>query len=179
VLTESSRALVHALKYHGWHALGLTMGRRIARLDVPQDVSEEAGLVVPVPIGAARLRQRGYNQAERLAAGVAASLGLELRPTLLRRARSAGSQTALHTTERRANVAGAFRVDAGEHELVTGEHVLLIDDVWTTGATALECTNALLAAGARAVSVLTFARALPVLERAASAATLAADRDGT
>ncbi len=51
-----------------------------------------------------------------------------------------------------------------------GEHLLLIDDVWTTGATALACTEALLAEGARAVSVLTFARALPILERAATAA---------
>jgi ComF family protein len=179
VLSETSRSLVHALKYRGWHALGRAMGRRMARLDVPQDVRDEARLVVPVPIGRARLRERGYNQAERLADGVAAHLGLALRPTLLQRSRFTGSQTALHPTERRANVAGAFRVDAGERESITGEHVLLVDDVWTTGATALECTSALLAAGARAVSVLTFARALPVLERAASAATRpASDRDG-
>jgi len=180
VLSDTTRALVHALKYRGWHALGHAMGQRLARVDVPPDVREEVRLAVSVPIGSTRRRERGYNQAERLAAGVADQLGLVLRPSLLRRTRSTGSQTSLHPTERRANVAGAFRVDAGEQRSIEGEHLLLIDDVWTTGATALACTDALLASGARAVSVFTFARALPVLERAASAATrVAVERYGS
>jgi predicted amidophosphoribosyltransferase len=82
---------------------------------------------------------------------------------LLLRVRSTGSQTTLHPSERRANVAGAFRAAAGTR--LAGEHVMIVDDVWTTGATALACGEALLLAGARAYSVVTLARALPELDR--------------
>src|SRR5690606_23137560 len=104
-------------------------------------------------------------QAACLAAGVARVRGLALRDDLLVRHRSSESQTALHPAERRANVAGAFRAAATGPSCARGEHVLLVDDVWTTGATTLACATALLDAGIRAVSVLTFARALPDLER--------------
>jgi predicted amidophosphoribosyltransferase len=79
----------------------------------------------------------------------------------------------LHPTERRANVAGAFEVTRNGADRIISQHLLLIDDVWTTGATALSCADALLTAGARAVSVLTFARALPELERNSRRAELA------
>ncbi len=69
----------------------------------------------------------------------------------------------MHPDERRANVAGAFAPAA--RVSLAGEHVLLVDDVWTTGATALACADALFSASARAVSVVTFARALPGLDR--------------
>jgi ComF family protein len=155
------RKLVHALKYGGWRAVAGEMGRRMAALPLPQEVREEVDLVVPVPVAKVRLRARGYNQAEMLARSLAAARGWRHEPEIMERTRATESQTALHPTERRANVAGAFRVRAGREEKVRREHVLLVDDVWTTGATALACAAALTAAGARAVSVITFARALP------------------
>ncbi|HYJ79326.1 MAG TPA: phosphoribosyltransferase family protein, partial [Longimicrobiaceae bacterium] len=85
--------------------------------------------------------------------------------TLLVRTRATATQTALHPSERRANVAGAFAVPAGRAAELRGEHVVLVDDVWTTGATVLACVEALLEAGARVASVATFARVVPELER--------------
>lgn len=155
------RRMVHALKYAGWHSIAVPMGRRMAALDWPIETEEEVRLVVPVPLSSTRLRARGYNQAEHLAREVAARRGWSCRPELLRRSRATDAQATLHAAERRANVAGAFRAAGDSGELLQGQHVLVVDDVWTTGATALACCDGLLAAGARAVSVLTFARALP------------------
>ena len=90
---------------------------------------------------------------------------LQCRPDVLVRSRSTESQTTLHPAERRANVAGAFRVPPESVGTILGRHLLVVDDVWTTGATTLACADALLGTGARAVSVLTFARALPELRR--------------
>jgi ComF family protein len=158
---EPARRLVRALKFGGWHGLAEAMGRRMAAARFPLETEEEVRLVVPVPLSPVRLRERGYNQAERLADAVARARGWTAGPELLERGRATARQTTLHAEERRANVAGAFRVPPGRERDVRGEHVLVVDDVWTTGATALACTGALVAAGARAVSVLTFARALP------------------
>lgn len=162
---EVPRALVHALKYGGWSALAAPMAARMAPMALPPDVEEEISVVVPVPTGRARLRERGYNQAALLAGEYAARRGLPHRPDLLVRTRSTASQTSLHPGERRANVARAFTTPAGLAGELRGRHVLLVDDVWTTGATALSCAEALRDAGARAVSVATFARAVPELKR--------------
>lgn len=166
VLEEPVRALVHALKYAGWQAVARPLGGYLAALPVPLDVEEEVRWVVPVPLSAVRLRERGYNQAELLARETATRRGWALAPDVLIRGRSTETQTALHPAERRANVAGAFAVPTGRSEALRGEHVLLVDDVWTTGSTALACTESLLRAGVRAVSVFTLARAMPELHRA-------------
>lgn len=153
--------LVHHLKYRGWHALAEPLGTLMSRLRLPPDVEAEARIVVPVPTTGKRLRERGYNQAERLAAVYARETGRELAPALMRM--GAGStQTALQPAARGANVAGTFRVVEGAAPLIEGEHLLIIDDVLTTGATAIECARTLVEAGARCVSLITFARALDV-----------------
>jgi ComF family protein len=151
--------LVHQLKYQGWHALARVMGEWMAQLALPTDVVLEARLVVPVPASAARMRERGYNQAHLIAEAFASRSGREVAPALVR-GRARRSQTTLQPASRRANVAGAFRVNSASEQALRGQHLILIDDVLTTGATAVECTLALIAAGARAVSVVTFARAL-------------------
>ena len=165
VMGDVPRALVHALKYRGWEAAAGPMAARMAAMTWPRDVADEARLVVPVPTSRARIRERGYNQAALLASGFAARTGRAHAPELLVRARATATQTALHPGERRANVAGAFSVPAGRRQALQREHVVLVDDVWTTGATALACAEALLEAGARVVSVATFARVVPELER--------------
>jgi ComF family protein len=162
---EVPRALVHALKYGGWSSVAEPMAERMAAVGLREETAEEARWVVPVPTSAARLRERGYNQAALLARGFAGRIGLVAREDLLRRVRATATQTALHPGERRANVARAFTVPPGGAAELRGEHVVLVDDVWTTGATALSCVEALVEAGARAVSVATFARVVPELER--------------
>lgn len=165
LMGEQARKLVHALKYGGWSALADPLARRMAELPLPPDVEEEARVVVPVPTSRVRLRERGYNQAGLLAGALAARTGRSASPGLLVRTRAAGTQTTLHPGERRANVAGAFAVPPERAAEAAGAHLLLVDDVWTTGATAVACAAALLGAGARVVSVVTFARVLPELER--------------
>lgn len=157
--------MVHALKYGGWRAVAHPVAERMANLTFPLEVEEEVRIVAPVPLSSVRLRQRGYNQAALLAAHVAQMRGLDNLPNLLQRTRSTETQTNLHPAQRRANVAGAFVVPCRHGDRIRGEHLLVVDDVWTTGATTLACAEALFAAGARAVSVLTFARSLPELDR--------------
>ncbi|HET8654709.1 MAG TPA: ComF family protein [Longimicrobiaceae bacterium] len=165
VMEGTARQLVHALKYRGWHSLARPMGVQMAALPLPLEAEEEVRFVLPVPLSHGRMRERGYNQAEVLARAVARARRRECRPDMLLRSRATGRQATLHPAERRANVAGAFQVPDAAVQAIHGEHLLLVDDVWTTGATALACADALLGAGARAISVLTFARALPELRR--------------
>ncbi len=153
--------LVHQLKYRGWHALALPMAERMAALRFPDDVHQEARLVIPVPTTSARLRQRGYNQAERLAWHYARMTGRRVFHAL-ERDTGTTTQTVLQPAARTANVAGAFRPARDAASTLAGEHCILVDDVLTTGATAVECTRTLVSAGARCVSIVTFARALDV-----------------
>ena len=154
--------LVHALKYEGWYELAEEMGGSMAALELP-DSGGPPELVVPVPTTARRLRERGYNQAELLARVVAERRGLPLATPLVR-VRGGATQVSLAPTQRRANVAGAFRA-AADRRTLEAHHVLLVDDVLTTGATAGAAAAALLRSGARHVSLVTFARALPFSER--------------
>jgi ComF family protein len=165
-MEDVPRALVHALKYQGWEGVADRIAARMATIiDFPADVDREGALVVPVPTSTTRRRERGYNQAELLARGFAARTRRVMDPTLLVRTRATATQTALHPGERRANVARAFAVPPERAGELHGEHVILVDDVWTTGATALACVEALLEAGVRVASVATFARVVPELER--------------
>lgn len=150
--------LVHQLKYRGWHALAELLAERMAEIVLPPDVEREAHIVVPVPTTPARIRERGYNQAELLARAYARLTGRQV-VEALERASAKSTQTVLQPAARLANVAGAFR-PADRVADIVGAHCLLVDDVLTTGATATECTRTLVAAGARCVSIVTFARAL-------------------
>lgn len=159
LLAPPADRLVHELKYRGWPALAGPMGERMAEVHLPSDVTAELTGVVAVPTTRARRRARGYNQAEELARAVARRVR---RPLLdvMERTPSARSQTGLQPAARGANVAGAFRVRRGGRGRVAAAHLLLVDDILTTGATAIECARVLVDAGARYISVLTFARAL-------------------
>ena len=158
LLRDPADALVHQLKYRGWHRLAGPMGVRMAEVPLPDDVRVETRLVVPVPTTPIRLRERGYNQAAVLAKAVADSTGRTV-SCALERGGATSSQTTLQPAARLANVAGAFALGPGMAGTIAGEHVLLVDDVLTTGATVIACTEALADAGVRCVSVLTFARA--------------------
>jgi predicted amidophosphoribosyltransferase len=179
-MSGSAAAMVHALKYGGWADLADEMGARMAELRFPRAVEAEISGLVSVPLSPARLRERGFNQAELLARAVERQRGWPLLAGVLERERHTRRQARLaprrHTRrqarlaprERAANVAGAFRVSAAGRALLEDAHLVLVDDVLTTAATAQDCVRALCRAGARAVSVLTFARARRELPRGAS-----------
>lgn len=156
LLEPPADRLVHQFKYRGWRALGGPLGERMAEVAWPGDAHEPA-IVTPVPTTERRRRQRGYNQAEALAASFAHATARTVQP-LLRRVSAAHTQTTLQPAARRANVAGAFAPVADS----AGLHIILVDDVLTTGATAIECAGALAAAGACCVRLITFARAFQV-----------------
>jgi ComF family protein len=154
-LDDPARRAVHALKYEGWWRVTDAMAESMA--------TEVAGsgewLLAPIPLTESKARRRGYNQAGKLAQALGRRLGWPCREDLLLRIREGGTQTALTPQARAANVAGAFEATPA----VEGLRVLVVDDVFTTGATLTAAALALDAAGARAVAGVTFARALEPL----------------
>ncbi|GAB1341309.1 ComF family protein [Gemmatimonas sp.] len=158
---------VHALKYQGWERVAVPMGQRMARLSFPDDVVRERVALIPLPLGAGRLRERGYNQAELLARATAAEWNLPVWTETLRRVRDTQSQVRLTPSERASNVSQAFDVPNHRQSALRGQHVVLVDDVITTAATVNAAVQALLAGGARIVSCVTFGRAPDPGDRAA------------
>ena len=161
-------ALVHALKYDGWHAVARPMARRMARLDWPLDVVRERSALVPVPISSTRRRERGYNQAERLASALSAEWSIPLWADVLERRRDTRSQVRLTPSERASNVSGAFVAAGFARARLRGAHIVLVDDVITTAATINACAQALADGGARIISCVTFGRAPEPGDRAVS-----------
>jgi ComF family protein len=154
----AAESVVHALKYQGWPAVAGAMARRMGSLRFPPDVEHERAALVPVPLAASRLRERGYNQSAELARALGAVWGLPVRDNLLERVRATKTQTRLTPGERHRNVSGAFRARA-ERDALRGLHLVLVDDVVTTAATLNACAAALHAGGARILSFVTFGRA--------------------
>ncbi|MEJ2202582.1 MAG: double zinc ribbon domain-containing protein [Gemmatimonadota bacterium] len=160
VLRAPADRLVHALKYDGWAELAHEMGRAMARAWRPEETPGDSSLVVPVPTTRARARSRGYNQAALLARSFAEARDLPL-VHALERTGGSPTQVALHPSERRANVRGVFATRPAHRARLRGAHVVLIDDVLTTGATAAAAASELCGAGADQVALVAFARALP------------------
>lgn len=115
-------------------------------------------LVLPVPLSAARLCERGYNQAALVAEHIARTLSLPMRTDILLRPRDTARLMSLDADEREAQIRGAFSVPPAQAALIRGRHVAVVDDVLTTGATLNEIARTLWVAGAREVSVWVVAR---------------------
>ncbi len=147
---------ISRLKYHGATHLAKPLGKLLADYQDPDFSFARFGGILPVPLSAKRLRERGFNQALLLARQVSRAHSIPLSYEALSRPRHTPPQTQLSGPEREKNVRGSFEVY--QPEKVDGKHILLIDDVFTTGATARECAKVLLSAGAKQVDVLTLAR---------------------
>lgn len=147
------------LKYHAVTPLGAWFAARLAELVARQPDSFAAHVVVPVPLHASRLRERGYNQAELIARPLSKRLCLPLRSYLLVRTKPRPDKLKLTRQERWRSVRGAYITREGTR--VDKLRVLLVDDVFTTGATLDACSRALRQAGAASVLGLTVARAVP------------------
>jgi len=153
---DVARKLVHGLKYHDRLELAAWMGRWMARAGA--ELLAEADLIVPVPLHRRRLWRRRFNQSAVLAGPIAAAAGKPVAPHVLARIRATRQQVGLSAAERDENVRGAFRIAPDKRAAIAGRRVLLVDDVYTTGATINAATRAIVRAGAAAVDVLVFAR---------------------
>jgi ComF family protein len=149
------RRSLHALKYAGERRLAAPLGEAVA--DRWRAAGAGGELLVPIPVHRQRRRERGYDQAELIAAAASASLRIPWSPALLR-TRSTAPQFRLDRRHRQANVADAFAVRAEAARVVRGRWIVLVDDVVTTGSTLSSAAEALLVAGAGAVSAVTVAR---------------------
>jgi ComF family protein len=147
------------LKYSAVTPLGGWFGARLAELVAAQPELHEVDAVVPVPLHSTRLRERGYNQAELIARPLARRLGLPLRPLLLVRTKPRPDKLKLSRKERWRIVRGAYGMREGSQ--VDKARVLLVDDVFTTGATLDACARVLRKAGASRIVAVTVARAVP------------------
>lgn len=148
------RNAIHKLKYGRDISLGIVMARPI--IDLFSTLRWEIDIISPVPLGVARMNERGYNQSVLLARPLAMSTGIKFRPQALKRVRETTSQVGLAVKQRHENVHDAFRSSRRE---VEGKSVLVIDDVMTSGATLESCAAALFQSGVRSVYALTLARA--------------------
>ncbi len=164
-LDPEAKAVVHHLKYRGYPALADFAAVMIARyVNRPEE-----GVLVPVPLTRGKERRRGYNQAALVARALGARWGLDVHDTLLVRVREGGSQTALTPEARLANIEDAFQVRwdpvVPGRSANTGELVIIVDDVLTTGATLNAAASALVEVGYSRVAAVTFARTSPFERR--------------
>ena len=149
---------ISRFKYLGSSRLAKVLGTLLAEYQDPDFPFSEFALILSVPLHPQRLRQRGFNQSLLLARRISRRHSIPLDFTALHRIRHTQPQTQLSGYERQKNIRGAFEVR--RPEVIAEKHILLIDDVFTTGATVQECSRVLLKAGAKQVDVLTLARAV-------------------
>lgn len=154
----TGRRLVHALKYRDHTELAPMMARWMARAG--RELVDDCDVIIPVPLHRWRLFSRRFNQAADLARALGRETGKPMLADALRRRRRTAQQVGLDRAAREANMKGAFEVTAEGKADLFGKRVVLVDDVYTTGATVSAATRALKRAGAVKVDVLTFAMAV-------------------
>lgn len=148
--------LIHRIKYKGQKEAAKEIAHWYGhQLNAESNVAAEIDMLIGVPLHKSRLNQRGYNQADWIAKGLSESLNVPVRNDLLVRKRFKASQTRKNRIERWENVKTVFAVTKPEE--VTDKHIVIVDDVLTTGATLEACAIELLKAGCRSVGILTIA----------------------
>jgi len=132
--SEDFRNLIHHLKYHQKPKVGVLLGRYVAGA-IAEHWQISEGWLVPVPLHPVRRRERGYNQSEFIARGISQVSGLPVKTDVLIRSAYTKTQTHLSREERRSNLRDAFTVPRAYHSRLPQQTIILIDDVFTTGAT--------------------------------------------
>ena len=154
IYDSALREAIHRVKFDGERTLGRCLGRWLART-LPGETAE-ADLIVPVPLHPRRARERGYNQSELLSEALAAASGIPHGVRLLAKISPTRSQATLGRQDRRRNLRGTFSL--ARREEASRKRILLVDDIYTTGATVEECARVLRRGGAKSVKVVTLAR---------------------
>ena len=138
--------IVHALKYKEYKSVGVDLGLRIG--EALKEWSFEVDILIPVPLHRIKHRERGYNQSEFIARGIASVIHKPVVPHAVRRAHNTQTQTKLTIEERRKNMECAFELIPHSSKILSGKKCLLVDDVITTGATTNACAHVIRSAGA-------------------------------
>ena len=159
-LIDSSRVqrMIHQLKYHNHPEIGHLLGQQYGKILQDMLPFRAADVLIPIPLHPRKLRKRGYNQSTFIAQGLSCALQMPLAEKGLIRTRITTSQTQKNRYERYENMESAFQL--GDGAAILEKHILLVDDVLTTGATLEACAAVLLAGGARKVDAITIARTL-------------------
>jgi len=150
-----TQTLVHKLKYDGKKEIGTYLGKLLGNQLMESELFKDADLLLPVPLHPAKLKKRGYNQSEIIALGMETVMKAKLYADILSRKIYTSSQTRKSRYERWENVKGIF--DAKHPELLVNKHIVLVDDVITTGATLQACAGTLLAVPGIKISVVSLA----------------------
>lgn len=165
---EANIKLIYDTKYHGMPDVGRYLAKAYSQELLPSGFFDDIDLIIPVPLHWKRRLKRGYNQSFHIAKGVSDVVHIPICTNALKRQKNNRSQTTHSRHERQENVKDIFCLK--RPELIEGKHILLVDDVITTGATIIACGKELMKAKGVRVSVLTLALAgrpaLPMMENA-------------
>lgn len=150
VYDERVQGIIHALKYQGFRSLGIVLGELIASRVKSKIKIEPNTILVPVPLHPIKYRERGYNQSYFIAKGLGNILDLNIKNNMLKRIKNTITQTHLSALERHQNMKNAFKLMAGV-DFSQIENAILVDDVFTTGATLNSAAGVLKSAGVDSV----------------------------
>lgn len=150
--------LLHGLKYHNKKETGIFLGKQFAYDLLKTDWIKKIDLIIPVPLHPKKQRERGYNQSELIAEGMSYVLKIPVMSTVLQRLRYTESQTKKSRQQRVDNMKDAFTIK--DPNILINKHVMIIDDILTTGATIEACTNAILDISCVEVSIATIGIAI-------------------
>ncbi|MDR0385026.1 MAG: ComF family protein, partial [Prevotellaceae bacterium] len=139
------RPLIHKLKYKGKYNIGLRLGEELGIYLEQSPLYSDLSMIVPVPLHPAKERQRGYNQSEAIASGISNITKLPVESRNLIRTKYTDTQTLKNAAERHENVQSVF--DVRNKNSLNGQHILLIDDIITTGSTIESCVSTILKSG--------------------------------
>jgi ComF family protein len=149
--------IMHSIKYRNRPSAAQFLGRHYGVELVAADVFKDADLIIPVPLHKKRMIQRGYNQSEYFGKGLSESMGIEMHTTIIKRTHHRKSQITRNRYERYENTKGIFTIR--QPAAIVDRHIILVDDILTTGATLEACANALLEVKGVKVSIITLAYA--------------------
>lgn len=152
------RNLIHNLKYKGIREIGMELGRMYGRSLEDSGFLSDIDMIIPVPLHPVKKRTRGFNQSDLIAEGIASVSGIRVEGSVLVRVRDTSTQTRRSRYDRWTNVEGIF--DVKDSDLLKGRHILLVDDVITTGSTIESCANEILRIEDARVSVVAVAFAV-------------------
>ena len=152
------RQLMHKLKYKGRKEIGVYLGKLYGDYLAKSSLYNSVDVIIPLPLHSKRLARRGYNQSEKIAEGISMAMQKPLLPDALQRNVYTETQTNKNRMERWKNVENVFSV--AKPELLSNKHILIVDDIATTGATLEVCANTILQTVSCKVSVVTLAYAV-------------------